>query len=300
MSKKVALLILDGWGHGDKSKSDGIFNAKTPFMDSLEQSKPNAELLTDGLHVGLPEGQMGNSEVGHLNIGAGRIVYQELTRINKSIADGEFQQNKVILDAFNLAKSTGKKLHFIGLVSDGGVHSSQNHLHTLCDMAKTEGLENVFIHAFTDGRDCDPKSGLSQIKRLEKHIEHSSVNIATVCGRYYAMDRDKRWERIKLAYDLMINGAGTKHSTASEAINQSYGQNITDEFIEAQLIDKSGLIEKGDIVICFNYRTDRCREISEVLTQTNFPDYNMSTLDIHYTTMTKYSNDFKNINVIFE
>ena len=300
MSKKVALLILDGWGHGDKSKSDGIFNAKTPFMDSLEQSKPNAELLTDGLHVGLPEGQMGNSEVGHLNIGAGRIVYQELTRINKSIADGEFQQNKVILDALNLAKSTGKKLHFIGLVSDGGVHSSQNHLHTLCDMAKTEGLENVFIHAFTDGRDCDPKSGLSQIKRLEKHIEHSSVNIATVCGRYYAMDRDKRWERIKLAYDLMINGVGTKHSTASEAINQSYGQNITDEFIEAQLIDKSGLIEKGDIVICFNYRTDRCREISEVLTQTNFPDYNMSTLDIHYTTMTKYSNDFKNINVIFE
>jgi len=300
MSKKVALLILDGWGHGDKSKSDGIYNAKTPFMDSLEQTKPNAELLTDGLHVGLPEGQMGNSEVGHLNIGAGRIVYQELTRINKSISDGEFQQNKVILNAFNLAKTTGKKLHFMGLVSDGGVHSSQDHLHTLCDMAKDEGVENVYIHAFTDGRDCDPKSGLSQITRLEKHIENSPVNIATVCGRYYAMDRDKRWERIKLAYDLMINGIGVTHTSASEAIQHSYAENITDEFITAKLINKNGLIEKDDIVICFNYRTDRCREISEVLTQTNFPEYDMSTLDINYSTMTRYSNNFNNINVIFE
>lgn len=300
MSKKVALLILDGWGHGDKSKSDGIFNAETPYMDGLEQSKPNAELLTDGLHVGLPEGQMGNSEVGHLNIGAGRIVYQELTRINKSISDGEFQQNKVILDAFKLAKTSGKKLHFIGLVSDGGVHSSQDHLHALCDMATQEGLENVYIHAFTDGRDCDPKSGLSQIKRLENHIENSAVKIATVCGRYYAMDRDKRWERIKLAYDLMVKGIGSSFSTASEAIENSYNNAITDEFITAQLINKAGLIEPEDIVICFNYRTDRCREISEVLTQNNFPDYDMSTLDIHYTTMTKYSNDFKNVNVIFE
>lgn len=300
MSKKVALLILDGWGHGDKSKSDGIYNASTPFMDRLEQIKPNAQLLTDGLHVGLPEGQMGNSEVGHLNIGAGRIVYQELTRINKSIVDGEFQQNKVILDAFNLAKTTGKKLHFMGLVSDGGVHSSQNHLHSLCDMAKEKGIKNVYIHAFTDGRDCDPKSGLNQIKRLEKHIENSSTKIATLCGRYYAMDRDKRWERIKLAYDLVAKGIGTNYSTASNAIQHSYEDNVTDEFITAKLIDKNGLIEKNDIVICFNYRTDRCREISEVLTQTNFPDYEMSTLGIHYTTMTKYSNDFKNINVIFE
>ncbi len=300
MGKKVALLILDGWGHGDHSKSDGIFNAETPFMDLLEQTKPNAELLTDGLNVGLPKGQMGNSEVGHLNIGAGRIVYQELTRINKSIVDGEFQQNKVILDAFNLAKTSGKKLHLMGLVSDGGVHSSQNHLHSLCDMVKKNSVKNVFIHAFTDGRDCDPKSGLSQIKRLEKHIANSSVKIATLCGRYYAMDRDKRWERIKLAYDLMVKGIGTKHSLASEAIQQSYDKNITDEFITAQLIDQNGLIGEEDIVICFNYRTDRCREISEVLTQSNFPDYDMSTLDIHYTTMTRYSNNFKNINVIFE
>ena len=267
MGKKVALLILDGWGHGDHSKSDGIFNAKTPFMDSLEQIKPNAELLTDGLHVGLPEGQMGNSEVGHLNIGAGRIVYQELTRINKSILDGEFQQNKVILNAFNLAKTSGKKLHLMGLVSDGGVHSSQNHLHTLCNMAQENGVKNVFIHAFTDGRDCDPKSGLSQIKRLEQHIANTSIELATLCGRYYAMDRDKRWERIKLAYDLITKGIGQKHSLASEAIQASYDENITDEFITAKLINKKGLIEKDDIVICFNYRTDRCREISEVLTQ---------------------------------
>jgi len=300
MNKKVALLILDGWGHGDKSKSDGIYNAKTPFIDSLELTKPNAELLTDGLHVGLPQGQMGNSEVGHLNIGAGRIVYQELTRINKSIEDGEFQKNETIIKAMNLAKSTGKKLHFMGLVSDGGVHSSQHHLHTLCDMAKQQGVNNTFIHAFTDGRDCDPKSGLNQIKNLENHLKNSTTKIATICGRYYAMDRDKRWERIKRAYDLMINGVGESHTSASEAIQKSYSENITDEFITAKLIDKKGLIEAGDVVICFNYRTDRCREISEVLTQNNFPEYDMSTVAINYTTMTKYSNDFKNINVIFE
>ena len=300
MGKKVALLILDGWGHGDKSKSDGIFNAVTPFIDSLELTKPNAELLTDGLHVGLPEGQMGNSEVGHLNIGAGRVVYQELTRINKSIKDGDFQKNKVILEALQLAKSTGKKLHFMGLVSDGGVHSSQNHLHALCDLAKNEGLKNVYIHAFTDGRDCDPKSGLNQIKRLENHLETSVGKIATVCGRYYAMDRDKRWERIKLAYDLMINGIGVQFEKASIAIENSYIKNVTDEFLTAKLIDKNGLIEEEDIVICFNYRTDRCREISEVLTQTDFPEFKMSKMDINYVTMTKYSNDFKNINVIFE
>lgn len=300
MSKKVALLILDGWGHGDHSKSDGIYNANTPFVDSLEKTKPNAELLTDGLHVGLPDGQMGNSEVGHLNIGAGRIVYQELTRINKAIEDGVFQKNEVILKAMNLAKTSGKKLHFIGLVSDGGVHSSQNHLHALCDLAKTQGVTNLFIHAFTDGRDCDPKSGLDQIKRLETHLETSVGEIATVCGRYYAMDRDKRWERVKLAYDLMVNGVGEEFSKASVAIAQSYNNEITDEFISAKIIDKNGLIEAGDVVLCFNYRTDRCREISEVLSQKDFPEYNMSKLDINYSTMTKYSNDFKNVNVIFE
>lgn len=300
MSKKVALLILDGWGHGDHSKSDGIYNASTPFIDSLESTKPNAELLTDGLHVGLPDGQMGNSEVGHLNIGAGRIVYQELTRINKSIEDGEFQKNEVILKAMNLAKTTGKKLHFIGLVSDGGVHSSQDHLHALCDLAKAQGVDNVFIHAFTDGRDCDPKSGFGQIERLEKHLDASVGKIATVCGRYYAMDRDKRWERVKLAYDLMIHGVGESFDKASLAMADSYAHNVTDEFVEAKLIDKEGLIEVGDVVICFNYRTDRCREISQVLTQEHFHEYNMAPIDISYTTMTKYSNDFKNVNVIFE
>jgi len=300
MGKKVALLILDGWGHGDHSKSDGIYNANTPYIDSLEKTKPNAELLTDGLHVGLPEGQMGNSEVGHLNIGAGRIVYQELTRINKAIKDGEFQKNKVILDAMNLAKTSGKKLHFIGLVSDGGVHSSQEHLHALCDLAKEQGVKDLYIHAFTDGRDCDPKSGLNQIKRLENHLETSVGIIATVCGRYYAMDRDKRWERIKLAYDLMIHGTGDSFSKASDALADSYTNNVTDEFVTAKLIDKNGLIETGDVVLCFNYRTDRCREISQVLTQEYYHEYNMAPIDIHYVTMTKYSNDFKNVHVIFE
>ena len=300
MGKKVALLILDGWGHGDHSKSDGIYNANTPYIDSLEKTKPNAELLTDGLHVGLPEGQMGNSEVGHLNIGAGRIVYQELTRINKAIKDGEFQKNKVILDAMNLAKTSGKKLHFIGLVSDGGVHSSQDHLHALCDLAKEQGVKDLYIHAFTDGRDCDPKSGLNQIKRLENHLETSVGIIATVCGRYYAMDRDKRWERVKLAYDLMIHGTGDSFSKASDALADSYTNNVTDEFVTAKLIDKNGLIETGDVVLCFNYRTDRCREISQVLTQEYYHEYNMAPIDIHYVTMTKYSNDFKNVHVIFE
>ncbi len=298
--KKVALLILDGWGHGDHSKSDGIFNARTPFVDHLEKTKPNAELLTDGLHVGLPEGQMGNSEVGHLNIGAGRIVYQELTRINKSIEDCEFQKNEVILKAIHKAKKNNRKLHFIGLVSDGGVHSSQNHLHAFCDLAQSEGLDQVYIHAFTDGRDCDPKSGLSQIKRLDAHLEKSSGKIATIIGRYYAMDRDKRWERIKLAYDLMTKGIGSAFNSATEAIEKSYAHEITDEFIKPIVLDRNGLIEAGDTVICFNFRTDRCREISMVLTQEAFPEYDMKPLDIDYVTMTNYDKSFKNVSIIFE
>ena len=298
--KKVALLILDGWGHGDHSQSDGIFNANTPFMDQLERTKPNAELLTDGEHVGLPEGQMGNSEVGHLNIGAGRIVYQELTRINKAIKDGDFQQNKVILNAFNKAKVNGKKLHFIGLVSDGGVHSSQEHLHELCSMAAKAGLSEVYIHAFTDGRDCDPKSGLDQIQRLENHLADTTGKIASVSGRYYAMDRDKRWERVKLAYDAMTRGIGKQSNSGVEAIEHSYQNNVTDEFILPHVIDANGTIDSGDSVICFNFRTDRCREISQALTQQNFPDQGMTTLDIHYSTMTNYDKTFRNVNVIFE
>lgn len=297
---KVALLILDGWGHGDKSKSDGIFNAHTPFMDSLEKSAPHAELLTDGEHVGLPKGQMGNSEVGHLNIGAGRIVYQELTRINKAIKDGEFQKNKQLLKAFDKAKQTGKKLHFMGLVSDGGVHSSQDHLHAMCSLAKELNIENLFIHAFTDGRDCDPKSGIDQIERLQNHLAETTGKIATITGRYYAMDRDKRWERIKLAYDAMVHTKGEVFTKATEAIKSDYSKNITDEFITPKIIHKGGVIETGDVVICFNFRTDRCREITEALTQKTFPEFQMKPLEIDYTTMTNYDKTYKNVNVIFE
>ncbi|HIP36086.1 MAG TPA: 2,3-bisphosphoglycerate-independent phosphoglycerate mutase [Crocinitomix sp.] len=298
--KKVALLILDGWGHGDKSKSDAIYNASTPFMDSLEKKFPNAELLTDGENVGLPKGQMGNSEVGHLNIGAGRIVYQDFTRINKAIKDNEFQQHPILLKALKQAKTSGKKLHFMGLVSDGGVHSHQNHLMTLCDMAKSHQIDNVYIHAFTDGRDCDPNSGIEQIKTLENHLKHSTGKIATVIGRYYAMDRDKRWERIKKAYDLLVKGTGEKYKSASQAIQASYNKNITDEFIEPMLIDSNGTIENGDVVICFNFRTDRCREITIALTQQAFPDYKMTPLKLNYYTMTNYDKTFKNVTVVFD
>ncbi|MFK8045715.1 MAG: 2,3-bisphosphoglycerate-independent phosphoglycerate mutase [Crocinitomicaceae bacterium] len=297
---KVALLILDGWGHGDKSKSDAIYNANTPFMDSLEATAPNAELLTDGEHVGLPAGQMGNSEVGHLNIGAGRIVYQELTRINKAIEDGLFQKHPQIIRAFNLAKSRQKKLHLIGLVSSGGVHSSQEHLHALCSMASQMNINNLFIHAFTDGRDCDPKSGLGQIEALTEHLKKTTGKIATITGRYFAMDRDRRWERIKLAYDAMVHGKGDYFDSASEAIKADYLNGLTDEFIMPKVIEKEGSIVPGDVVICFNFRTDRCREITEVLTQKNFPDYEMSALDIDFTTMTNYDKTYRNVNVIFE
>ncbi len=304
MKKKVGLLILDGWGHGDKSASDGIFNANTPYVDSLEKSHPNAELLTHGEYVGLPAGQMGNSEVGHLNIGAGRIVYQELTRINKAIADGEFQKNEVLKTAFEHAKTANKAVHFIGLVSTGGVHSSQEHLYALCDMAKDHDLTNVFIHAFTDGRDCNPTSGLGQLANLENHLQSSAGKIASITGRYYAMDRDNRWERIKLAYDCLVNGEGEAMNNAAEAIQQSYDNNVTDEFITPKVIVENkqpvATIKDGDVVICFNFRTDRCREISTALTQKNFHEQNMHFLDLHYCTMTNYDKSFKNVNVVFE
>ncbi|MGV6860155.1 MAG: 2,3-bisphosphoglycerate-independent phosphoglycerate mutase [Putridiphycobacter sp.] len=298
--KKVALLILDGWGHGDKTKSDAIYNANTPYMDSLEANKPNAELLTDGEHVGLPKGQMGNSEVGHLNIGAGRIVYQDFTRINKAIEDNQFQNNPILLEAFEKAKSNNSKIHFMGLVSDGGVHSHQNHLKVLCDMAAEQGLKNVFIHAFTDGRDCDPNSGLGQLGEIENHLKNSAGQMATVVGRYYAMDRDNRWERIKKAYDLMVKGVGESFNSATEAIQSDYDKGVTDEFIEPKIINKAGVIENGDVVICFNFRTDRCREISIALTQKDFPEYEMNTLNLAYFTMTNYDKTFKNVEVIFD
>lgn len=300
MNKKVGLIILDGWGLGDQGPSDAIFQANTPFMDSLSANYPNATLRTYGEDVGLPDGQMGNSEVGHLNIGAGRIVYQELTRINKSIRDGEFQQNPTILEAFRYAKDKHKKVHFVGLVSEGGVHSSQAHLHALCDMAQDFGLENYFIHAITDGRDCDPKSGLGCIQQLEAHLYQKTGKIASLIGRYYAMDRDKRWERVAKAYHLMVHGEGDTANSASSAIEMSYDANVTDEFILPHLIDANGTIESGDAVIFFNFRTDRPRELSMALTQEAFHEHNMLPLDLYFCTMTNYDASFKNVRVIYD
>lgn len=304
MKNHFGLIILDGWGIGDKSQSDAVFNANTPYMDYLMATYPNATLLTSGENVGLPDGQMGNSEVGHLNIGAGRIVYQELTRINKFIRDGEFFQNETLVNAFNYAKNNGKKVHLIGLVSKGGVHSSQEHLYALCDMAKSFDLQDVFIHAFTDGRDCDPKSGLQFVAELEQHLENSVGKVVSVIGRYYAMDRDKRWDRVKKAYDLLVKGNGLMAENAQTAIENSYANEVTDEFIEPTVISKNGVplatIEAGDLVINFNFRTDRPREISMVLTQEAFPELDMQPLDVHYVTMTNYDATFKNVHVVFE
>ena len=304
MTNNIGLIILDGWGIGDHSKSDAIFNANTPFMDSLLSKYPNATLKTSGEDVGLPDGQMGNSEVGHMNIGAGRIVYQELTRINKSIREGDFFKNEVLIDAMKTAKEKGVKLHLIGLVSKGGVHSNQEHIYALCEMAKNHGLSDVFIHAFTDGRDCDPKSGLGFIKELEDQLKKTTGKIASIVGRYFAMDRDNRWERIKKAYDLMVHGIGSPAESAVQAIQESYALGKTDEFIDPIVLTENGLpiglIEEGDIVISFNFRTDRPREITRVLTQNEFPEFDMKPLQLEYYTMTNYDATFKNVQVVFE
>lgn len=305
MRSHIGLVILDGWGIGDKSISDAIFNAKTPFMDGLLQKYPSTTLLTSGENVGLPDGQMGNSEVGHLNIGAGRVVYQELTRINKSIREGKFFENPVLIDAMTKAKERGSKLHLMGLVSKGGVHSSQEHLYALCEMAENFGLKKVFIHAFTDGRDCDPKSGLNFITELEAEIKNKSAKIATLIGRYYAMDRDNRWERVQLAYDAMVHSKGTNYSSAHEAIQANYDKDITDEFLTPSIVtnetgDAIAKIEEGDVLISFNFRTDRPREITTALTQKAFPEQGMKPLNLDYYTMTNYDATFKNVHVIFE
>ena len=296
---------MDGWGLGKVASADAIQNAKTPFTSSLYSLYPNSTLITCGEAVGLPEGQMGNSEVGHLNLGAGRVVYQELQRINVAVRDGSFAQNSVLLNAIRYAKGNQKPLHLLGLVSDGGVHSHINHLKAIVDVCKAEGLSEVLIHAFTDGRDCDPKSGLVFIKELQEHLNNSVGKIATVSGRYYAMDRDKRWERVKQAYDALVNGIGEKGTDAIQAIENSYSNNITDEFIKPTVIvdegqNPLGKIKNGDVAICFNFRTDRCREITQVLTQSDFAEFGMYKLALHYTTMTEYDNTFKNVNVIFE
>ena len=303
-NRKVLLMILDGWGKGDKSKADAIFNGITPYVDSLMEKYPNAELLTSGENVGLPDGQMCNSEVGHLNIGAGRIVYQDLVKINRAVKDNSIAKNPQLTEAFSYAKENGKAVHFIGLVSDGGVHSMDTHLYKLCDLTMDYGLENVFIHALTDGRDTDPKSGKGFVKNLLDHLQHSNGQIASLVGRYYTMDRDKRWERIKAGYDLMVKGIGKHATDILKAMQESYDADVTDEFIKPIVMvnqnDKPvGVIEEGDVVICFNFRTDRLRQITTVLTQKDFPEHGMHTLDLKYYTMTNYDDSFKGINVIY-
>ncbi|HEX4877530.1 MAG TPA: 2,3-bisphosphoglycerate-independent phosphoglycerate mutase [Chitinophagaceae bacterium] len=304
-SKKIILIIMDGWGLGKVASADAIQHAQVPFTRSLYAKYPNTTLITCGEAVGLPEGQMGNSEVGHLNLGAGRVVYQELQRINVAVRDGSFAQNPVLLNAIRKAKTTNKPLHLLGLVSDGGVHSHINHLKALVSICKNEGLTEVYIHAFTDGRDCDPKSGLGFIKELQEHLNETVGKIATVSGRYYAMDRDKRWERVKLAYDALVNGSGAKATDAIQAVENSYANNITDEFIKPTVIADEAQqplasIKEGDVAICFNFRTDRCREITQVLTQTDNAELGMYKLPLHYTTMTEYDSTFQNVQVIFE
>ena len=301
-NKKVILIIMDGWGLGKIKSSDAIQNAQTPFVSSLYQKYPNSTLITCGEDVGLPEGQMGNSEVGHLNLGAGRVVYQELQRINVAIRSGEFQKNPVLLNAIRYAKENNKTLHLLGLVSDGGVHSHINHVKALASLCNTEGLKDVLIHAFTDGRDTDPKSGLRFLTELQEHLKTSTGEIATIIGRYYAMDRDKRWERVKLAYDAMVSGIGFKTTDILGSVKKSYEEGKTDEFINPIINTniENTKIKDGDVVISFNFRTDRCREITEVLTQVDMPTFGMHKLNLHYTTMTQYDQSFEKVNVIFQ
>jgi len=298
------LLILDGWGYGKQDSSDAAYAANTPFFDSLLANYPNSKLEASGEAVGLPVGQMGNSEVGHMNLGAGRVVYQELGRINKAISDGSIKTNKTLVDAFDYAKTNNKAVHFIGLVSDGGVHAHINHLKGLCDAANEQGLKDVFIHGFLDGRDTDPNSGLGFIKELDAHLKHSTGKIASLIGRYYAMDRDSRWERVKQAYDVMTKGIGEHTQDAVAAIEKSYADGVTDEFIKPIVLTQDNgapvaTIQPGDVVICFNYRTDRGREITAALTQNDYPDFDMHPLPLYYVTMTTYDENFKNVNVIF-
>jgi 2,3-bisphosphoglycerate-independent phosphoglycerate mutase len=303
-NKKVALIILDGWGYGTADQSNAILAAKTPFFNHLKETYPNSTLEASGEAVGLPAGQMGNSEVGHMNLGAGRVVYQELGRIHKSISDGDFFKNPVLTQAFEYAKENNKQVHFMGLVSDGGVHAHTNHLRALCDFSQQYQLQKVFIHAFLDGRDTDPNSGINYIEKLEAYIENTPVKIASAIGRYYAMDRDNRWERVKLAYDLLVNGIGTPVNSIADAIRDSYQEGVTDEFIKPLVkVDDQGtptaVIQENDLVICFNFRTDRGREITSALTQKSFPEQNMHPLKLKYVTMTTYDESFKDVDVVF-
>jgi 2,3-bisphosphoglycerate-independent phosphoglycerate mutase len=302
--KKAMLVIMDGWGLGRVPSADAIRHAEVPFVSSLYEAYPNTTLVTCGEDVGLPDGQMGNSEVGHLNLGAGRIVYQELQRIHVAIRSGAFANNESVRAAIEYARVNGKPLHLIGLVSDGGVHSHTEHLKAITSICREAGLEKVFIHAFTDGRDTDPRSGLNYLEQLQQHLDRSCGKIATVTGRYYAMDRDKRWERVKLAYDAMVHGIGTPVEDPISAVRASYEAQVTDEFIKPLIVTAAdgmplARITDGDAVICFNFRTDRCREITEVLTQRDMPEFGMRALSLDYTTMTEYDKTYRNVKVIF-
>ncbi|MCG8762824.1 2,3-bisphosphoglycerate-independent phosphoglycerate mutase [Tenacibaculum finnmarkense] len=304
MNKKVILMILDGWGITQDPKVSAIYNAKTPFINSLYDTFPHAQLRTDGNHVGLPEGQMGNSEVGHMNLGAGRIVYQNLAKINKAVDDGSLAQEKELLKAFDYAKKNNKNVHFLGLVSNGGIHSHINHLKGLLSAANEQKLDNVFLHAFTDGRDCDPKSGKYFINDIQEHMQKTTGELATITGRYFAMDRDNRWERVQLAHDALVNGKGSFSTDATQSIQKSYDENITDEFVKPIImVDEKNqpktTIKEDDVVIFFNFRTDRGRELTEILNQKDFPELNTKKLPLYFVTMTNYDETFKDIKVIY-
>ena len=302
--QKVLLMILDGWGDGNKSKGDVIYTVHPEYIYSLREQYPTANLLTDGENVGLPEGQMGNSEVGHLNIGAGRIVYQDLVKINRACRDNSIMQNPEVKAAFDYAKENGKSVHFMGLVSDGGVHSSIDHLYKLLDISKEYGIENTYVHCFMDGRDTDPKSGKGFIEALEAHMAKSTGKIASIIGRYYAMDRDKRWERVKIAYDQLIDGVGKQATDMVTAMQESYDEGVTDEFINPIVAVENGqpvgTIKEGDMVIFFNYRNDRAKEITQVLTQEDMPAEGMKTLPLYYCCMTPYDANFKGLHILFD
>lgn len=305
MQKKVLLIILDGWGITQDPNVSAIYKGKTPFFDSLIKDYPNASLRTDGMNVGLPEGQMGNSEVGHMNIGAGRIVYQDFVKINKAVEDGTLATEKSLVDAFTYAKENNKKIHLLGLLSDGGVHSHINHTKGLIKAATDFGLTDVYLHAFTDGRDVDPKSGKGYIADIVDYMKENGGELATICGRYYAMDRDERWDRVKKSYDVMVNGIGEKSRNAVKSMTDSYANDITDEFINPiVMVDKNNepvaKIEDDDVIIFFNFRTDRGRQLTRALSQEEFHEYNMHTIPLHYVTMTNYDESFKNISVIYD
>ena len=302
MAKKALLMILDGWGIGNKGKADVIFNTPTPYWDSLIANYPNSQLAASGENVGLPDGQMGNSEVGHLNIGAGRVVYQDLVKINKACEDNSILQNPEVVKAFSYAKGNGKSVHLMGLASNGGVHSSFDHLFKLCDIAKHYEIENTFIHCFMDGRDTDPKSGKGFIEQLDAHTKASAGKIATIVGRYYAMDRDKRWERVKVAYDLLVNGVGEAATDMVAAMEKSYAEGVTDEFVKPVVnANVDGKIKEGDVVIFFNYRNDRAKELTVVLTQQDMPEAGMMTIPgLQYYCMTPYDASFKGVHILFD